>query len=85
VVVWQNNDILTHHIVLDDGTDLGELAPGQASLPMTMVAPTATFHCLIHPTMVGTLTVDPVPPVDPFMPTDPYAPPPDDGYYYGYY
>ena len=83
-IVWQNNDARAHHIVLDDGTDLGEVAPGQTSLPATMTMPTATFHCLIHPTMVGSITVDAVPVPDPNMPPPaPYMPPPDD--YYGYY
>jgi hypothetical protein len=75
-IVWTNNDTTLHHIVLDDGTDLGNVAPGQSSAPMALMTPTATFHCTIHPTMVGGINVDLAP--APYMP-----PPPDD--YYGYY
>ena len=76
MIVWMNSDTRLHHIVLDDGTDLGDVAPGQSSAPMALVTPTATFHCTIHPTMVGSINIDLAPP--PYMP-----PPPDD--YYGYY
>jgi plastocyanin len=77
MIVWMNTDTRLHHIVLDDGiTDLGDVAPGQSSAPMALVTPTATFHCTIHPTMVGSINMELAP--DPYMP-----PPPDD--YYGYY
>lgn len=76
LIVWMNSDTRLHHIVLDDGTDLGDVAPGQSSAPMALVTPTATFHCTIHPTMVGSINVDLASP--PYMP-----PPPDD--YSGYY
>ena len=51
-------DRVLHHIVLDDGTDLGDVAPGQSSAPMPLTTPTATFHCTIHPSMVGAINVD---------------------------
>jgi plastocyanin len=81
LIVWTNNDTRVHHIMLDDGTDVGEVAPGQSSAPMTLATPSATFHCTIHPSMIGTvgdlsLTPAPEPPVY-------FPPPPDDGY--GYY
>ena len=77
-IVFTNTDKVLHHIVLDDGTDLGDVAPGASSAPMPLMTPTATFHCTIHPSMVGGINVDMTAP----MP-DPYMPPGDD--YYGYY
>jgi hypothetical protein len=77
-IVFTNNDAVLHHIVLDDGTDLGNVAPGQSSAPVPLMTPTATFHCTIHPSMVGGINVDMTAPVP-----DPYMPPGDD--YYGYY
>ncbi len=58
-VAWMNNDVTTHHIVQDAGAfDTGAIPPGATSSPITMSA-TGTFpyHCSIHPTMTGTLTV----------------------------
>lgn len=75
-IVFTNADAVLHHIVLDDGTDLGDVAPGQSSAPMPLMTPTATFHCTIHPSMVGSINGD-MPAPDPY-----YPPPPDD---YGYY
>jgi plastocyanin len=77
-IVFTNNDGVRHHIVLDDGTDLGDVAPGQSSAPMPLMTPTATFHCTIHPSMVGSINGG-MPAPSP----DPYYPPPDD--YSGYY
>ena len=77
-IVFTNTDAVLHHIVLDDGTDLGDVAPGQSSAPMSLTTPTATFHCTIHPSMVGSINGD--------MPApDPYYPMPPPGDYYGYY
>jgi len=83
-IVFTNTDLVMHHIVLDDGTDLGEVQPGQSSAPVSLMAPTATYHCTIHPTMVGSINGD----LPPATPADPYYPPYDDGYgggYGGYY
>jgi plastocyanin len=77
-IVFTNTDAVLHHIVLDDGTDLGDVAPGQSSAPMPLTTPTATFHCTIHPSMVGSINGD-MPAPDPYYP----MPPSDD--YYGYY
>jgi len=81
MIVWKNNDTRVHHIMFDDGTDVGEVAPGQSSVPMALTTPSATFHCTIHPSMVGTIgeiSASPTP-----QPPTYYPPPPDDGY--GYY
>ena len=77
-IVFTNNDMVLHHIVMDDGTDLGDVAPGQSSAPMALTTPTASFHCTLHPSMVGSINMDLPAPV-----VEPYYPPTDD--YYGYY
>jgi plastocyanin len=54
-VVFKNNDSLTHHIVMDDGSaDFGNLAPGVSSAAKA-VASGGNFHCTIHPSMVGSI------------------------------
>jgi len=78
-IVFTNTDLVLHHIVLDDGTDFGEVQPGQSSAPLPLTTPTASYHCTIHPTMVGSINGE-LPPATP----DPYYPPPSDDYY-GYY
>jgi len=81
MIVWTNNDTRVHHIVFDDGTDVGEVAPGQASAPVALTTQAASFHCTIHPSMVGSigdLSASPTP-----EPPTYYPPPPED--YYGYY
>jgi plastocyanin len=56
-VAWKNNDVTTHHIVLDNGSaDLGDLAPGAMTRTITVGSTAAlSFHCTIHPTMVGSI------------------------------
>ena len=55
-VIWHNEDIETHHIVLDDGSvDTGALRPGASSAPMP-IGTAGRYHCTIHPSMVGTIT-----------------------------
>ncbi len=57
LVVWHNVDSITHRVVFDDGeVDSGNLAPGASSVP-TEVAAAGSYHCSIHPEMVGR-TVD---------------------------
>src|SRR5256885_4487869 len=54
MVIWHNLDIYTHHVVFDDRSiDTGELRPGawSAALP---IGTTGTYHCTIHPEMLGT-------------------------------
>jgi len=78
LIVWTNNDRSQHRIVLDDGTVVGDIAPGASTAPMPLTSATAAYHCIIHPSMVGSINgaAAPVPPPD-------YPPPPDD-YYGGY-
>jgi plastocyanin len=58
VAIWHNTDSVTHHVVLDDGSvDTGTLAPGTMSQPIAMAPGTHSYHCTIHPEMVGTVSV----------------------------
>ena len=70
MVVWKNNDSTMHHIVLDDGSlDSGDIAAGASSPAKPLNVNTATYHCTIHSTMVGSINVatvaPPAPPDDP--------------------
>ena len=57
-VVWRNFDSVTHHVVFDKGSiDTGALAPGTLSQPMAIGEGTWSYHCSIHPTMVGSVTI----------------------------
>jgi plastocyanin len=77
-VVWSNSDLIVHDIVLDDGTPVGILAPGQSSVALSISTPTAGYHCTLHPSMVGQITT--LPPENP-APTDPsQIPAPDPAY-----
>lgn len=55
LIVWTNMDANPHHIVLDDGTDVGLIAPGAASTPMPLATAVAGYHCTFHPSMTGTI------------------------------
>jgi parallel beta-helix repeat protein len=61
MVVWTNNHPFSiHRIVLDDGSyDSGNLGSGQSGPPLTVPASGVNYHCSIHPSMVGTITVTP--------------------------
>lgn len=55
-VAWRNSDSTRHHIVLDTGTDVGNISPGATSQAiMVTSSSTVGFHCTIHPSMVGTI------------------------------
>ena len=83
-VVWTNTDVTRHSIVLDDGTPVGDIAPGQSTAPMALMTATTAYHCKIHPSMVGSISDPSVaapPPV--YVPPPPYDPPAyDPGYGY---
>ena len=70
-VRWVNSDFsggsynnsggtaVPHQVVSDDGTfDTGSLG-GNATSSKTLTAGTYPYHCAIHPSMVGTITVNP--------------------------
>ena len=60
VITWTNSDAAPHKVGLDDGscTMSGDIAGsgGKASLVFS-VAGTYPFHCTVHPTMKGTITI----------------------------
>ncbi len=56
-VDFTNTDSTTHHIVADNGSfDTGNLVPGSTSAAMMINSGgTVTYHCTIHPSMVGSI------------------------------
>ena len=69
-VVWVNGDQMsvgyggttgtTHHLVSDIGLfDSGLLLPGKSFAFTFAASGSYTYHCSIHPTMVGTITLTP--------------------------
>ena len=59
-VAWKNNDSTTHNALEDAGERFASanVSPGATSSPRTMsAAGTFTYHCTLHPGMVGTLVV----------------------------
>ncbi len=56
-VSWHNADSVAH-TATGAGFDTGTISPGATSAPMTFsTAGSFDYHCSIHPSMVGTLTV----------------------------
>ena len=60
-VAWRNNDGTTHTATADGGAfNTGNIGGGGTSTPIMMTtAGSFPYHCGIHATMVGTLTVNP--------------------------
>jgi plastocyanin len=58
-VAWHNADSITHDATQDAaGFVTGNINASATSAPITMsTAGTFTYHCSIHPGMVGTITV----------------------------
>jgi plastocyanin len=53
MVQFTNNDTVTHHIVMDDGTaQTADIPPGTTSVAIA-VGSNTSYHCVIHPGMVG--------------------------------
>lgn len=57
LVRWHNAHLDTHTATQDGGGfDTGFIRPGATSAPITITAPgTLTYHCQIHPSMVGSV------------------------------
>jgi plastocyanin len=56
MVVWHNIDSITHRVVLNDGSlDTGDIGAGASSRPMAINTGSHSYHCSIHPSMVGSL------------------------------
>ena len=77
-VAFKNSDGTLHHLVADNGTwDSGDIAPGATSRTLSVTSGSAlTYHCTIHPTMVGSINGATAPP--------PPMEDPNGGYDYGY-
>lgn len=61
VITWTNADAVPHRVELDDGScKMGSTMAGggKASLVFT-VAGSYPFHCTVHPSMKGTITIAP--------------------------
>ena len=59
-VTWTNNDTTAHTVTFDDGSaDSGNLAPGSTFDHTFATAGTFAYHCMIHSSMHGTVTVTP--------------------------
>lgn len=58
-VSWHNVDSTTHNVAANDGSfNTGNIGPGGTSTPIRMnTAGSFGYHCIIHPTMVGTANV----------------------------
>ena len=53
MVVFKNNDTVAHHVTMDDGTiQTPDIAPGATSAPVA-IGNNKSYHCTIHPGMVG--------------------------------
>ena len=60
-IAWKNNTGDVHHIVMDDGTVVGDVAPG-ATVAMPLKGTGGNYHCTTHPTMVGSVNGATAPP-----------------------
>jgi plastocyanin len=60
-VTWTNNDTATHTATSDPGMAMtwssGSIAPGASFSQTFSTTGTFSYHCTIHPGMVGTVTV----------------------------
>jgi plastocyanin len=58
-VCWQNNGTVSHTVTSNDGTSFNSpLGPGQTFVQTFPAAGSFPYHCTIHPTMTGTVTVN---------------------------
>jgi len=56
-VAWRNADSIPHNPI-GPGFSTAAINPGQTSQPVTLsTTGNIDYHCAIHPTMVGRLTV----------------------------
>ena len=60
-VTWTNDHTVNHTATSDDGLewDSGVLTPGQSFSYTFTTAGAFPYHCAIHPSMTGTITVEP--------------------------
>ncbi len=57
-VTWKNNDGVTHTVTADDGSfDSGSIPSGSSYTHTFSTTGTFSYHCSIHTTMTGKVTV----------------------------
>jgi plastocyanin len=57
-ITWTNNDSTAHTVTLDGGAcDTQNIAAGSTGSLLFAVAGTYPFHCAIHTSMKGTITI----------------------------
>ena len=57
-VTWTNNDNMTHTVTSDGGSfDSGDITVGSKYSKVFATTGSFAYHCSIHPTMKGTITV----------------------------
>jgi len=56
-VTWTNADTTAHTVTFDSGPDCGNLATGASTTVTFPGAGTFPYHCTIHPSMKGSVTV----------------------------
>ncbi len=58
IVTWTNNDSVSHTVTADDGSfDSGAILPGNTFSHTFTIAGSAAYHCSIHSSMHGSITV----------------------------
>ena len=66
LVVFKNTDVVTHHVVLDDGSlQTADIPPGGTSAALPVGAASVSYHCSIHPSMVGSFNAAVTPEPEP--------------------
>jgi plastocyanin len=53
-IVWKNSSGTAHHLVMDSGAVIGDVNAG-GSLTTTLSGSGGSFHCTIHPSMIGSI------------------------------
>lgn len=56
-VTWTNNDSVAHTVTFDSGGDSGKIDPGKTFSKKFDTAGAFSYHCSIHPSMTGSITV----------------------------
>ena len=66
LVTFKNTDIVTHHVMLDDGSlQTADIPPGATSAALPVGAANVAYHCSIHPSMVGSFNAAATPEPEP--------------------
>lgn len=53
LIVFKNNDVVAHHVMLDDGSAQTPDIPAGATSAAVAIGSNKSYHCTIHPGMVG--------------------------------